>query len=119
MGNILGFRVRKNWGDVAGFFTKIFRDCPVLHIYWKCYGFKMMTIILAIFYAAIFSASLIIEFLFQWFHLIPEKRSAEIVEMSIKFNYTTVLNIIFIIIAAIFLFRFWKTRGPEMLRKMK
>lgn len=49
----------------------------------------------------------------------PEQRNSEIVEMSIKLNYTTILNIIFAGVGAILLYRFWKTNGIEMLKKMK
>ena len=72
-----------------------------------------------IFYTAMVLASLIIEFSFQLFHLTPEHRNAEIVEMSIKLNYTTILNIIFAGVGSILLYRFWKTNGIEMLKKMK
>lgn len=64
-------------------------------------------------------ASLIIEFSFQLFHLAPEQKSAEIVEMSIKLNYTTMLNIIFAVVTAILFYRFWQTNGMKMLKKMK
>jgi hypothetical protein len=39
--------------------------------------------------------------------------------MSITFNYTTVLNIIFLFIAALLLVRFFKTGGPKMLAHME
>jgi hypothetical protein len=40
------------------------------------------------------------------------------VEESIHWNYTTVLNIIFLMLAIVLVFRFLRTGGPEMLRMM-
>jgi len=61
---------------------------------------------------------LIVEFIFQFFGLIPHQRAAQIVEMSITFNYTTILNIIFLAVAAFLVVRFQKTGGPKMLAHM-
>ncbi len=63
-------------------------------------------------------AGLVVEFVFQLLGLVPHERSAKIVEASISFNYTTVLNILFLILAALLLVRFFKTGGPDMLRMM-
>jgi hypothetical protein len=50
--------------------------------------------------------------------LIPQQRSVQIMEGSIHWNYTTVLNIIFLILAVVLVIRFLRTGGPEMLRMM-
>jgi len=39
--------------------------------------------------------------------------------MAISFNYTTVLNIIFLAIAGLLLVRFFRTGGPKMLAHME
>jgi uncharacterized protein len=39
-------------------------------------------------------------------------------EESIHWNYTTALNIIFLLLAAVSVIRFLRTGGPEMLRMM-
>ena len=72
-----------------------------------------------VFYVAMAVAALVIELLFDLFGLIPSHRSAQVVETSITFNYTTVLNIIFLAIAALLLVRFFKTGGPKMLAHME
>ena len=59
------------------------------------------------------SRALLIEFLFELLGLIPSQRSAQIVETSISFNYRTVLNIIFLAIAALLLIRFFQNRRAE------
>jgi hypothetical protein len=63
-------------------------------------------------------AALIVELVFNFLGFIPQQRNAQIVETSISFNYTTVLNVIFLAIAAFFVVRFFKTGGPKMLAQM-
>jgi hypothetical protein len=74
--------------------------------------------LLATFYTAMAVAALIVEAVFAALGLIPTERQAQIVEASISWNYTTWLNIIFLILAALLVWRFMKTGGPEMLRMM-
>jgi uncharacterized membrane protein YraQ (UPF0718 family) len=50
--------------------------------------------------------------------LIPQQREARVVEASITWNYTTWLNIVFLVVAALLVWRFLKTGGPGMLRMM-
>jgi hypothetical protein len=50
--------------------------------------------------------------------LIPQERNAQVVEASITWNYTTWLNIVFLILAALLVWRFMKTGGLQMLRMM-
>src|SRR5437899_12607587 len=74
--------------------------------------------VLPTFYAAMVGAALLVELIFDALGLIPASRSAKIVEASIAFNYTTVLNVIFLILALLLLIRFFRTGGVEMLRMM-
>ena len=50
--------------------------------------------------------------------LIPQQRHVQLVEESIRWNYATVLNIIFLLLAVTLVTRFLRTGGPEMLRMM-
>jgi len=90
----------------------------VLDIYRKYYGLKMSAFLLATFYAAMALAALVTEFVFQVAGLIPAQRKAQIIESSITFNYTTVLNIVFLAVAGLLVRRFFKTGGQEMIRMM-
>jgi len=47
-----------------------------------------------------------------------EQRHAEIVEAAFRGNYTTVLNVVFLTLAAVLVIRFLLTGGPAMLRMM-
>ncbi len=77
-----------------------------------------MLAILGIFYAAMVLAGYIIEFLFGALGLIPQARAAHVTEHAIQWNYTTVLNIIFLLVAAALLVRFFRTGGGPMLKMM-
>jgi uncharacterized membrane protein YraQ (UPF0718 family) len=61
---------------------------------------------------------LIVELLFGVLGLIPQERRATVVEASVTWNYTTWLNLAFLVLAAMLVWRFLKTGGPEMLRMM-
>ena len=69
-------------------------------------------------YIAMVIAGYIIEGLFQLLNLTPEVRNAKVLEASVSWNYTTMLNIIFLAITAIILVRFLKTGGLKMLSMM-
>ena len=107
-----------SFGGVIAFIFADLITLPILDIYRKYYGWKMMSFILATFYAAIFVGALVIEFLFQAAGWIPQHRNAHIVEAAISLSYTTILNVIFLGLAAMLLIRFFHTGGSEMLRMM-
>ena len=50
--------------------------------------------------------------------LIPSEHHARVVEASITWNYTTWLNIAFLAVAGLLVWRFLRTGGPGMLRMM-
>jgi uncharacterized membrane protein YraQ (UPF0718 family) len=108
-----------SFGGVIAFIYADLIVLPIINIYRKYYGWKVAGLIVAVFYVAMAIAALLIEFLFHLLGLIPSQRSAQIVETSISFNYTTVLNIIFLAIAAFLLVRFFRTGGPKMLAHME
>ena len=108
-----------SFGGVIAFIYADLIVLPIIDIYRKYYGWRTAGIIVGVFYVAMALAALLIEFLFELLGLIPSQRSAQIVEMSITFNYTTVLNVIFLVIAALLVIRFFKTGGPQMLAHME
>ncbi len=122
VGNIPLAAVLWNGGiSFAGVIAFIYADLivlPIIDIYRKYYGWKIAFLIVGVFYTAMVGAALIVEFLFQGLGLIPQHRAAQIVETSITFNYTTVLNIIFLALAAFLVVRFLKTGGPKMMAHM-
>jgi uncharacterized protein len=107
-----------SFGGVVAFLFADLIVLPILDIYRKYYGLKVSIFLLAIFYPSMALAALAVEFIFGALHLIPQLRSIQIVEESIHWNYTTVLNIIFLMLAVALVIRFLRTGGPEMLRMM-
>lgn len=107
-----------SFGGVIAFIYADLIVFPILDIYRKYYGWKVTVFIFGIFYAAMAVAALVVELVFKLLNLIPQQRSARFAESSISFNYTTVLNIIFLAIAAFLLVRFIRTGGPKMLAHM-
>jgi uncharacterized membrane protein YraQ (UPF0718 family) len=123
IGNVPLAAVLWNGGiSFGGVLTFIFADLiilPILHIYRKYYGWRMAGFLLATFYATMVAAGLIVEFLFQALGIERAARDAKIVEASISWNYTTVLNIVFLAIAAVLVRRYFKVGGGlKMLRMM-
>ena len=107
-----------SFGGVIAFIYADLIVLPIIDIYRKYYGWKVTVLIDAVFYVAMAGAALIVEFVFHFLGLIPQHRAAQIVETSITFNYTTVLNIIFVALAAFLVVRFLTTGGPKMMAHM-
>jgi uncharacterized protein len=122
VGNVPLAAVLWNSGiSFGGIIAFIFADLiviPILDIYRKYYGLKMSALILGTFYASMVLAALAVEFLFRAVRLVPTKRNAQVVEAAVTLNYTTILNIIFLAIAAVLVIRFARTGGPQMLKTM-
>jgi hypothetical protein len=79
----------------------------------------MAGFLLASFYATMVAAGLIVEFLFDGLGLIPAERDADVVEASVTWNYTTVLNIVFLALGGLLVWRYFRRGGGlAMLRMM-
>jgi len=107
-----------SFGGVIAFIFADLIVLPILDIYRKYYGLRMTGLILAAFYVAMAVAALVVEAIFGALGFISQERKAQVVEASITWNYTTWLNIVFLVLAALLVWRFMKTGGPEMLRMM-
>jgi hypothetical protein len=107
-----------SFGGVVAFIFADLIVIPILNIYRKYYGLKMAGFLFATFYVAMAGAALIVDLSFGNFALIPSEHKARVVEASITWNYTTWLNLAFLVLAALLVWRFLKTGGPAMLRMM-
>jgi len=123
VGNIPLAAVLWNGGiSFGGAIAFIFADLiilPILNIYRKYYGLKMAGFLFVTFYAAMAGAALVVDLIFGALGLIPTQRNAREIETSVAWNYTTWLNIAFLVLAGLLVWRFLKTGGPAMLRMMK
>ena len=89
-----------------------------LDIYRRYYGLKVSAVLFALFYAAMALAGYLVELVFGAVGLVPQRRAVQIVGQGFAWNYTTFLNLAFLVLAALLLWRFLKTGGPAMLRHM-
>ncbi len=78
----------------------------------------MAGFLLATFYLTMVAAGLIVEFVFQGLGLVPHERDAKVVQASVTFNYTSVLNIIFLGVAAALIWRYFRYGGGIRMLKM-
>jgi hypothetical protein len=107
-----------SFGGVVAFIFADLIIVPILVIYRKYYGTRMMLFILGTFYLTMAIAGYLVELLFGGLGLIPSERHAKVVEASVQWNYTTVLNIIFLMLATGLVYRFVRTGGMPMLKMM-
>jgi uncharacterized membrane protein YraQ (UPF0718 family) len=107
-----------SFGGVVSFIFADLIIIPILVIYRKYYGTKMMLTLLGIFYLAMVIAGYVVEFTFGALGLIPATRAATVGTISPQWNYTTYLNIVFLLLAAALLVRFFRSGGGPMLKMM-
>nr|WP_245850623.1 permease [Mycobacterium angelicum] len=107
-----------SFGGVIAFIFADLLILPILNIYRKYYGTRMMLTLLGTFYVSMVAAGYLIELLFGATHLIPRERNAMVMSAGISWNYTTWLNIAFLVVAAALVARFFTSGGMPMLRMM-
>ncbi len=79
----------------------------------------MAAFLLLSFYATMVAAGLIVELVFQGLGLDPTARNAKVTEASVTWNYTTYLNLVFLLPAAALVWRYFRHGGGlPMLRMM-
>jgi uncharacterized membrane protein YraQ (UPF0718 family) len=123
IGNVPLAAVLWNGGiSFGGVLAFIFADLiilPILDIYRRYYGWRMAWFLFGTFYVTMAIAGLIVEFVFQGAGLIPHTRHAKIEMASVSWNYTTFLNIMFLVVAAVLVGRYFRRGGGwRMLRMM-
>ena len=107
-----------SFGGVVSFIFADLIILPILDIYRKYYGWRVMGYILVTFYVTMAAAGYLVEFLFQALGIIPQNRSVVAISEGVQWNYTSILNILFLLLAAVLVFRFLRTGGLPMLRMM-
>ena len=107
-----------SFGGVVAFIFADLIIAPILNIYRKYYGARMALFMLGTFYATMVIAGYVVELLFGGLGLIPSPARARIPDQGVSWDYTTWLNIIFLVLAAALITRFVRTGGVAMLRMM-
>jgi hypothetical protein len=107
-----------SFGGVVAFIFADLLIAPVLNIYRKYYGAKMAAFLLGTFFAAMAAAGYVVETVFGGLGLVPSRAAAKIPDSGVSWDYTTWLNIVFLLLAAALVVRFARTGGGMMLRMM-
>jgi hypothetical protein len=107
-----------SFGGVLAFIFADLLILPILDIYRRYYGWRMAGFILVTFYVTMVAAGLVVEFLFQGLGLVPTERDAKVVTARVTWNYSTYLNIVFFVVAAILTWRYFRRGGGWAMLKM-
>ena len=107
-----------SFGGVVSFIFADLIVLPILDIYRRYYGGRMALYILVTFYVTMAAAGYIVEVLFGALGIIPASHAVDVISQGPTWNYTSVLNVVFVLLAAVLVWRFIQTGGPAMLRMM-
>jgi uncharacterized membrane protein YraQ (UPF0718 family) len=122
IGNVPLAGVLWNGGmSFGGVLSFIFADLiilPILVIYRKYYGTRMMLVILGSFYVTMVLSGYAVGLLFDGLGLVPATRHAKVGEMAIRWNSTTVLDVLALLVASGLIVRFVRSGGMPMLKMM-
>ena len=89
-----------SFGGVISFIFADLIAIPLLFIYRRYYGGRLTLKLLAVFWTVMSAAGLTVEYLFRGLGIEPTERPASVVPTSFAWNYTTFLNIVFILVLA-------------------
>jgi len=107
-----------SFGGVIAFVFADLLILPILDIYRRYYGWRMAAFIFATFYASMVAAGLVVEFLFEGLGIERKARNAKVEMASVSWNYTTALNIVFLLLAASLVWRYFRRGGGLAMLKM-
>ena len=107
-----------SFGGVVAFIFADLIIAPILNIYRKYYGPRMAVFLLGTFFAAMAVAGYVVELVFGGLGLVPGRDTAVVPDSGVSWDYTTWLNIAFLILAAVLVARFARTGGGMMLKMM-
>ncbi len=107
-----------SFGGVVSFIFADLIVLPILDIYRRYYSWRVMLYILVTYYITMAAAGYVVELVFGALGIIPTDRTVAAIAEGPSLNYTSVLNIIFLAIAAALTIRFLRTGGRAMLRMM-
>ena len=105
-----------SFGGVISFLFADLIILPILNIYRKYYGGRTALYLLGVSYAAMVLAGFLVGGAFQLLGLAPTNHHVTVFEAQPTWNYTTFLDIAFLVLMAVMAWRFVTTGGIEMLR---
>ena len=105
-----------SFGGVISFIFADLIILPILNIYRKYYGGRMSLYLLAVSFLAMALAGFLVGGAFQLLGLAPTNHHVTVFETQPTWNYTTFLDIAFLVLMAVMAWRFYTTGGLDMLR---
>ena len=109
-----------SFGGVLAFVFADLLIVPLVLIYRRYYGGRMTVRLVAVMFAATVAAALVVDGIFSVAGLVPETRPDvdSITSRGVTWNYTTVLDIIFLVIAAV-LVGMTRRRGERRVHRLE
>jgi uncharacterized protein len=107
-----------SFGGVVAFIFADLIILPILNIYRRYYGWRMAAVLAGALYATAAVAGYVVEIVFGGLGWIPDPSAARLPDEGISWNYTTWLNIVFLVVATALVIRFVRTGGIPMLAMM-
>ncbi len=101
-----------SFGGVVSFVFADLITLPLLLIYRRYYGRRLTLKLLAIFWTVMSAAGLAVEYLFRGAGIEPTKRPAVVAPTRFRWNYTTYLDIVFLVVFAAL---WWLARNQRRL----
>jgi uncharacterized membrane protein YraQ (UPF0718 family)/YHS domain-containing protein len=101
-----------SFGGVMSFIFADLIALPLLFIYRRYYGRRLALKLLFTFWVVMSAAGLAVEYLFLGVGIVPTTRPAAVVPTEFSWNYTTFLNIVFLLVLAGL---WWLARNRERL----
>jgi uncharacterized protein len=101
-----------SFGGVVSFIFADLLTLPLLLIYRRFYGTRMMLRMLSVFWLVISLAGLLTEGIFAAAGLVPATRPVQVVADHFSWNYTTILNFVFL---GLFGLLYWTYRNRDRL----
>ncbi len=101
-----------SFGGVISFVFADLISMPLILIYRKFYGWRLTLRLVLVFYVVMAIAGLAVGELFSAVGLVPQVRRASVVAVDFSWNYTSVLNIVFLLV---FTGLWWMKRHREQL----
>jgi len=116
IGNVpLAAALWKGGISFGGVISFIFADLiafPLLMIYRRYYGTRLMLRMLVVFWVLMSTAGLLTELLFRGAGLVPTARPTTVAPAHFSWNYTTYLNLVFLVLFGVL---YWLYRNRERL----
>ena len=108
-----------SFGGVVSFIFADLIIIPILNIHRRYYTGRVSLYLLALSYVAMVVAGLLVELVFQALGIVPPHFQVTVLQSRPGLNATSVLNVAFLLLAAVLTWRFLRTGGLDMLRAME